>query len=465
MSSKDHPSLVIGALQLVDLLLQKLPTEYRPVLRREGVFHEIESYAAKTLTSVRSKDSDSAVIAEHASIPIHGSSAIPGYKKLHSLSLEPEDAITLRARIIRFKYSLGQEEGDEDNAFDQLRRLVDRLVVPDVGESVMISALRDIADHFTSHLSVSSFELLQSGAVDGLLRFATDSARSSGMNLTSYLVSQIHTMTVTIKRRQELLYDAFSRIPRGGTVNQSSLAVLVKKLQESLTRMEDFDVVTVSQGADGKYDAYSSCSLAHYLTDSKRSSPSLLARQLRLRLVADDESDIPRNLRNMVVSIHAIATFQALNDYLRPRITGLMSTGGLPGMLAALAASGFGPATSRNPLEAPTQPSKPAESSSAPKTASETPATGSSEVGRRRSLRLSAKNGGLSVDGGGNGTITVPTIDAGPTASSSSASAPQSTAHRMEALIQDSGLVSDFTDDEVDAEVISPIQAYNLGAD
>jgi E3 ubiquitin-protein ligase TRIP12 len=202
-------------------------------------------------------------------------------------------------------------------------------------------------------------------------------------------------------------------------------------------------------------------SLAHYLIDSKRSSPSLLARQLRLRLVADDESDIPRNLRNMVVSIHAIATFQALNDYLRPRITGLMTTGGLSGMLAALAASGFGPASSRNPPETLTQPSKPAESSNAPKAASEIPATGSSEVGRRRSLRLSAKNSGSSVDKNEGGTATVLTAGA-PSASTSSAPAPHSTAHRMETLIQDSELVSDFTDDEVDAEVILINQAYSL---
>ncbi|KAG1850714.1 hypothetical protein F4604DRAFT_1907303, partial [Suillus subluteus] len=382
LSSKDHPSLVIGALQLVDLLLQKLPAEYRPVLRREGVFHEIESLAARTLTSIKSKDSDGTIVADPVNIPIHLSSTIPGYKKLHSLSLEPEDAITLRARVIRFKYSLGQEEGDEDNAFDELRRLVDRLAAPDVGESVMMSALRDIADHFTSHSSVSSFELLQSGAVDGLLRFATDATRG----------------TVTSKRRQELLYDAFSRIPRGGTVTQSPLAVLVKKLQESLTRMEDFDVVTVSQGTD------------------------------------DNESDIPRNLQNMVVSIHAIATFQALNDYLRPRITGLMSTGGLSGMLAALAASGFGPASVRNPPEAPIQAGKPAESNSATKPTSETPVAGSSEIGRRRSLRLSAKNGGPS-------------------------------AQRMEALIQDGGLISDFTDDEVDAEVFEDDDDIDSAAD
>ncbi|KAG1831365.1 hypothetical protein EV424DRAFT_1525835 [Suillus variegatus] len=420
LSSKDHPSLVIGALQLVDLLLQKLPAEYRPVLRREGVFHEIESLAARTLTSMKSKDSDGTIVADPVNIPLHISSTIPGYKKLHSLSLEPEDAITLRARVIRFKYSLGQEEGDEDNAFDELRRLVDRLATPDVGESAMVSALRDIADHFTSHSSVSSFELLQSGAVDGLLRFATDAARS----------------TVTSKRRQELLYDAFSRIPRGGTVTQSPLAVLVKKLQESLTRMEDFDVVTVSQGTD----------------DSKRSSPSLLARQLRLRLVADNESDIPRNLQNMVVSIHAIATFQALNDYLRPRITGLMSTGGLSGMLAALAASGFGPATSLQSL---------AVLQNLP---SETPAAGSSEIGRRRSLRLSAKNGGPLGDKSEGSSATVPAIGSVHTGSSSSV-APQSTAQRMEALIQDGGLISDFTDDEVDAEVFEDDDDIDSAAD
>ena len=61
--------------------------------------------------------------------------------------------------------------------------------------------------------------------------------------------------------------------------------------------------------------------------DSKRSSPSLLARQLRLRLVAGEDSDIPKNLHNIVVSIHAIATFQALHDYLRPRVAGLMLNG------------------------------------------------------------------------------------------------------------------------------------------
>ena len=57
-------------------------------------------------------------------------------------------------------------------------------------------------------------------------------------------------------------------------------------------------------------------------SDSSRSgAASMLAKQLRIKLSADDESGIPRPYRNIMVSIHAIATFRALDDYLRPRIS------------------------------------------------------------------------------------------------------------------------------------------------
>ena len=62
----------------------------------------------------------------------------------------------------------------------------------------------------------------------------------------------VHVFTVSVTRRRELFLDAFTngkaRNVNGG---QTSFAVLVKKLQESLTRMESFDVTTVSQSSDG----------------------------------------------------------------------------------------------------------------------------------------------------------------------------------------------------------------------
>ncbi|KAF8074929.1 hypothetical protein FPV67DRAFT_1559549 [Lyophyllum atratum] len=436
LSSKDHPSLVIGALQLVDLLLTKVPLLYKPTFRREGVFHEIEALAARTVTSAKSKDKDkdkeasetpSTESGSTSPAPTISGASIPGFKKLSSLSLEPEDAITLRARVIQFKYLSSDTENGDDNAFAALRPLVDRISSPTATEKELFDALRSLAELFASpHTSVSSFELLQSGVVEGLLHFATDPTRSPDL-----------------KRRQELLLEAFSgRRTKGFTGTQSPFTTLVKKLQESLTRMESFDVVTVAQGVD----------------DSKRSSPSLLARQLRLRLVAGDDPEVPRNLHNIVVSIHAIATFQALHDYLRPRVAGLLNSGSrLHGMLAALAASGFsgsGPRPGSGDLAQPSQPpvAPAAESSS-------DAATSGLTVGRRRSQRLSAKNGGPVAEGTSMDTDPPAPV---PEASGSSITKLQTTADAGPSAVEaapsetvvDSELQADFTDDEeLDADV------------
>lgn len=54
-----------------------------------------------------------------------------------------------------------------------------------------------------------------------------------------------------------MLMEAFApKRAKGYGTPQSPLAVFVKKLQESLTRMESFDVVTVSQGIDGSYPTF-----------------------------------------------------------------------------------------------------------------------------------------------------------------------------------------------------------------
>jgi E3 ubiquitin-protein ligase TRIP12 len=57
---------------------------------------------------------------------------------------------------------------------------------------------------------------------------------------------------VSLARRKELLLDAFAgrRTKVVGSA-PTPFATFVKKLQESLTRMESFDVVTVAQGVDG----------------------------------------------------------------------------------------------------------------------------------------------------------------------------------------------------------------------
>lgn len=110
--------------------------------------------------------------------PVSGA-AIPGFKKLSSLSLEPEDAITRRARVIQFRFLASDTDDEGDNTFETLRLLVERISSQDATEKELFDALRELAELFASpHTSVSSFELLQSGVVEGLLQFATDPSRA-----------------------------------------------------------------------------------------------------------------------------------------------------------------------------------------------------------------------------------------------------------------------------------------------
>ena len=183
------------------------------------------------------------------------------------------------------------------------------------------------------------------------------------------------------------------------------------------------------------------------ISDSKRSSPSLLARQLRLRLVAAEESDIPRNLSNIVVSIHAIATFQALHDYLRPRVSGLLSSSSrLSGMLAALAASGLAPPSSRFGFPELSAPSKPEGSAVASSSA------GGASVSRRRSQRLSAKKANASGEGADTSVSASVAADAPSEIAEGESVASAAEPAPSETVVNDDEFAADFTDEEVDVD-------------
>lgn len=165
--------------------------------------------------------------------------------------------------------------------------------------------------------------------------------------------------------------------------------------------------------------------------------------------MAGDDSGVPRNLHNIVVSIHAIATFQALHDYLRPRVSGILGPGASrvsSMMLSALAGLGALAGGSESPKAAP------AESSSSASAAG----TSGSALTRRRSQRLSAKKSSSS-------SSSTDTAAPGPSGDAvdteSVATPPPTTAGTIGSqpppsdTLVDSEMAADFTDDEIDAEV------------
>lgn len=264
--------------------------------------------------------------------------------------------------------------------------------------------------------------------------------------------------SVSLDTRQKLLLESFTT--QSGTESpssQSPLAVLVKRLQESLTRLENFEVVTVSQGED-----------------SKRGAASMLARQLRLRLVAAEGTTVPRNCTNITVSIHAIATFQALHDYLRPRVAGVGpgSSSRLHGVLAAFAAAtglpssalgrhpnpsallnALGGAASMPPPPTAGSSSVPAAISSASTPAPAPAASAPPAVERRRSLRLRKEPPAPADD----------PAPAAPPAADQAIVAPAPVQPASVAAppldMSDDDLEDDFLDDEFDHDVVDDAPA------
>ncbi|KAL2161915.1 hypothetical protein VTH06DRAFT_7700 [Thermothelomyces fergusii] len=160
-----------------------------------------------------------------------------------------------------------------------------------------VELFRKLASYFDSDLleSVTSSELLASGVVRVLEEVLSNPDEQLAVAAQTAFLQVFMGYTVRSK-------------PKTATADSPAtpLSVLIHKLQDLLSRSEHFEVITVH----------------HQSFDTNRSSAaSMLAKQLRLKLVADEDSDIPRHYRNIMVSIHAITTFKSLDDYLRPRIS------------------------------------------------------------------------------------------------------------------------------------------------
>lgn len=413
LSSRDDPSLVLSALQIVELLCQKLPHVYKSLLRREGVMWEIEDVASEQpsaskltgtpktlqkLTLPGEKPSEPAA-AEGApassetqpagSAPAaSGATATAADKATTSLANEAKDAVIWRARILRdaFAREADNADGGADHAIkalDTVKYLVEALQRSTHSQRAAAAAEAAL-DQITALFSraeepISSFELLRSGLIDGLYSFASGDSP-----------------TLSLSARRELLIKALMTPDSSG---QSRGSALVRRLQESLSRLENVEIVTtLSGGAD----------------ELRYRAISPVSRQIRLRLQAEDGTDVPKGCNNIIVGIHAIASFERLADFLRPKMNNMAAlaaigsgsgnsrlstvlaalTGGSAGLESALAAG-------RTSQQARTANGSAASASADAPSSSKAESSSSSSANkavRRRSSRLSGKSAGSSRD-------------------------------------------------------------------
>lgn len=345
MSQEENPMLVTFALQAAELLLKRLESIYRPQFYREGVMAETARLSLRKIAHLperplpskdlldEAKSSPAAeehVEADRSEVDDQDpedresdgedheineddedeaedddSEASSKAESIHgdaAASVDVQDIITNRAR--KFMEVYGQQddssmEGQASQVEHDLNTLVHdlRSCYGAGSRSDGSELFKRLSEYFDTDSAdgITSYELLNSGVVDALLQiFTDDGTHSSSDARSAFLV-------------------AFMSATGGAKIAKSSndspltaFSVLVHKLQDLLSRTEHFEVITVHQ---------------HAFDSNRSSAASMLAKQLRIRLAADDDSGIPAAYRNIMVSIHAIATFRALDDYLRPRIS------------------------------------------------------------------------------------------------------------------------------------------------
>jgi E3 ubiquitin-protein ligase TRIP12 len=382
LSQEDHPSLVMYALHASELLIERLQDIYQYQFYREGVIGEIKKLSERPLDQdvMESFTSAGDFITGSTHPPVHGieqtgGEAGNGSESDHNMADDDaaHTAHTADAGAWSEKYDEGEpDDEDEIHEDDEDHEDEGEIVIRDeehgdespdsessddedhapmAGEQDMITIrskkfielretskgyeMRDKALNIRKELQKLALEIDScytyshiSDAKDGrdlfkmLAHFfdgdALESITSSELlesgiikvllNVFSMPVSKISTSNARSDFLQAFMSSSITTKVKTASVNAASTAfsVLISKLQDLLSRAEHFEILTVNSSAS---------------EPSRGSSTSMLSRQLRLKLSADSDSEIPASYRDIVVSIHAIATFKALDDYLRPRIS------------------------------------------------------------------------------------------------------------------------------------------------
>ena len=352
-SQRDHATLVTYALQAAELLLERLEPIYRYQFYREGVISEIAQLANRPCKTpeARAKDKKSEIEVEPApdsdastssaednaadddggediEVDIHSDedddeendpeddqhdqsenhdedddsdSSSSSDRYIPPPIPNIDDLVTLRARKFMDIHEKENTKSVRDRAsaiLDNLKLLAAEIksCIHEKGASNCLELFTRLAAYFEGDAleSITSYELMSSNVVEVLLEIFTATNSTEGPDPRSVFLEAF--MGTSSQNKIKTVSSASPATP---------FSVLVSKLQDLLSRAEHFEVITVHQ----------------HSYDSRGSATSMLAKQLRLKLVADEESGIPKPYRNIMVSIHAIATFKALDDYLRPRIS------------------------------------------------------------------------------------------------------------------------------------------------
>ncbi|KAJ5093795.1 hypothetical protein N7456_009656 [Penicillium angulare] len=337
LSQKDHPSLVSLALRCAELLFQRLEHVYQHQFHREGVISEIIKLAAATPSTDEDGGSarqENKGASEASDVDMDGNdapghegknedtdddlenaddddnddnddisdsetSSVSGRQSLEKLDNALNDLVIRDAQAFLQSYEAGhgaEVRNEAKKILSELQSLATKLsnCYSPSGDNDGLALFKDLASYFDGDAleSITSSELLNSGIIDVLLGVLGDFKSPCIRHARSAFLKAFMGVTISEKAQSQ-------------STATTPFSVLIRKLQDLLSRTEHFEVITVSHNS---------------LENTRSNATNMLGKQLRLKLVAEDGTEVPRPYRNLMVSIHAIATFKALDDFLQPRI-------------------------------------------------------------------------------------------------------------------------------------------------
>ncbi|ABN67843.2 ubiquitin--protein ligase [Scheffersomyces stipitis CBS 6054] len=297
--------LLLSGLLIARLLIEKAPQTFLPDFEREGLISDVLSIVKSLTGNVEEEE------ATGSSTRVHSISASYSNKYIDTeFTKEYEYKLTnssilykiynvcsiIEKSYLKLKFS-GNSSIPEHmqilNEIDSKLRDHKYLKTLSFDEWKLIwDKLEFALNGASSNIQISSFELISSGIIESLSQVFNSESYDFGFEFSDCYKAFISVFFVDKARG-----------------SSSFLA----SLQEALTRTESFQII--SSGSS------SIVSLGSFFQNDN-SQTAIMAKQIKLKLVASEnetDSKLPSNMENMILSVHAIATFKSVDTYLKQR--------------------------------------------------------------------------------------------------------------------------------------------------
>ncbi|CAN4107359.1 unnamed protein product [Withania somnifera] len=330
------PQVLVPALQIAEILMEKLPGIFSKMFVREGVVHAVDALvlssahgSASSQPSSAEKDNDcipgssrsrrnrrrgsnsnaDASSIEDPKSTVPGSGPPPNSLEIPKTSSSLRIAVSTGAKSFKDKYFPSDSGATEVGVTDDLLLLKDLCMKLNAGVDEQISKPKGKSKASVPRLGdisardgVSTFEFIGSGVVASLLNYFTcgyfSKERISDPNLS--------------RLRQQAIrrYKSFIAVALPSSVggNMVPMTVLVQKLQNALSSLERFPVVLTHSSRSSTGNARLSSGL------------SALSQPFKLRLCRAQGDKTLRDYSSNVVLIDPLASLAAIEDFLWPRV-------------------------------------------------------------------------------------------------------------------------------------------------